>query len=44
MIMNDADYVPSVDDLDPVILSPKVHGFVNPPEDWYDLSTVSVDN
>jgi peptide/nickel transport system substrate-binding protein len=43
-IMNDADYVPTVDDLDPVILSPKVHGFVNPPEDWYDLSTVSVDN
>ena len=28
-----------VDDLQPVLLSPKVKGFVNPPEDWYDLST-----
>ncbi len=44
MIMDDAAYVPTVDDLDPVILSPKVHGFVNPPEDWFDLSTVSIGN
>jgi peptide/nickel transport system substrate-binding protein len=41
-IMDDAAYVPVVDDLQPVMLSPKVHGFVNPPEDWFDLSTVSV--
>ncbi len=43
LIMDDAAYVPVVDDLQPVMLSPKVHGFVNPPEDWFDLSTVSVD-
>lgn len=42
-IMDDAAYVPTVDDLQPVILSKKVHGFVNPPEDWFDLSTVSVE-
>ena len=43
LIMDDAAYVPIVDDLQPMMLSPKVHGFVNPPEDWFDLSTVSVD-
>ena len=42
VIMDDAAYVPTIDDLQPVILSPKVHGFVNPPEDWFDLSTVSM--
>jgi peptide/nickel transport system substrate-binding protein len=42
VIMDDAAYVPYVDDLQPVILSPKVQGFVNPPEDWFDLSTVSI--
>ena len=43
MIMDDGAYVPTVDDLQPIMLSTKVHGFVNPPEDWFDLSTVSVD-
>ncbi len=42
-IMEDAAFVPLVDDLQPILLSPKVKGFVNPPEDWYDLSTVSVE-
>ena len=42
IIMDDAAYVPTIDDLQPVILSPKVQGFVNPPEDWFDLSTVSI--
>ena len=42
LIMDDAAYVPIVDDLQPVVLSPKVQGFVNPPEDWFDLSTVSL--
>lgn len=42
VIMDDAAYIPYVDDLQPVILSPKVQGFVNPPEDWFDLSTVSI--
>ena len=41
--MDDAAYVPIDDDLQPILLSPKVKGFVNPPEDWYDLSTVSVE-
>ena len=43
IIMDDAAFVPLVDDLQPIILSPKVKGFVNPPEDWYDLSIVSVE-
>ena len=42
-IMDDAAFVPTIDDLQPIVVSPKVHGFVNPPEDWYDLSIVSVD-
>ena len=42
-IMDDAAFVPMIDDLQPIMLSPHVHGFVNPPEDWYDLSVVSVD-
>jgi peptide/nickel transport system substrate-binding protein len=43
LIMDDTAYVPYVDDLQPVILSSNVKGFVNPPEDWFDLSTVSVE-
>lgn len=43
LIMDDAAYVPYVDDLQPVILSKKVKGFVNPPEDWFDLSTVWIE-
>ena len=43
LIMDDAAFVPTVDDLQPMLLSDKVKGFVNPPEDWFDLSTVSVD-
>ena len=44
IIMDDAAFVPYVDDLQPILLSSKVKGFVNPPEDWFDLSTVSVDD
>ena len=43
LIMDDAAFVPYVDDLQPMMLSPKVKGFVNPPEDWFDLSTVSME-
>jgi peptide/nickel transport system substrate-binding protein len=43
-IMADAAYVPLVDDLQPVLLAPSVKGFVNPPEDWHDLSTVSIES
>lgn len=42
-IMDDAAFAPTIDDLQPIMLSSKVHGFVNPPEDWYDLSIVSLD-
>jgi len=43
-IMADAAYVPLVDDLQPVLLAPSVKGFVNPPEDWHDLSTISIES
>jgi len=43
IIMDDAAFVPYIDDQQPMILSPKVKGFVNPPEDWFDLSIVSVE-
>lgn len=43
LIMDDAAFVPLVDDLQPVLLAPSVKGFVNPPEDWFDLSTVSIE-
>ncbi len=43
IVMDDAAFVPTVDDLQPMLLSPKVKGFVNPPEDWFDLSIVSVE-
>lgn len=43
IVMDDAAFVPVIDDLQPILLAPNVKGFVNPPEDWYDLSTVSVE-
>ena len=43
IIMDDAAFVPYIDDLQPMLLSSKVKGFVNPPEDWFDLSIVSVE-
>ncbi|WP_129222098.1 ABC transporter substrate-binding protein [Lichenibacterium ramalinae] len=43
IITDDAAFVPIDDDLEPILLSSKVKGFVNPPEDWFDLSTVSVE-
>ncbi len=43
MIMEDAAFVPLVDDLQPIFLAPNVKGFVNPPNDWYDFSTVWIE-
>ena len=43
IIMDDAAFVPVVDDMQPMMLAPNVKGFVNPPEDWFDLSIVSVE-
>ncbi len=40
MIMEDAAFVPLLDDLQPIFIAPAVKGFVNPPNDWYDFSTV----
>jgi peptide/nickel transport system substrate-binding protein len=43
IISDDAAFIPVVNDEQPVFISPKVHGFVNPAQDWFDFSTVSVD-
>ena len=32
--------VPIINDLAPLMLSPKVKGFVHAPEEWYDMTTV----
>ena len=33
----------SLDDLQAIFTADRVKGFVNPPEDWIDLSTVSIE-
>ena len=43
MIMEDAAFVPVIADLQPIFLAPSVKGFVNPPNDWYDFSTVWIE-
>jgi peptide/nickel transport system substrate-binding protein len=35
----DASFLPICNDLNMVVLSPRVKGFVNPPEEWFQLST-----
>ncbi|TNC24433.1 peptide ABC transporter substrate-binding protein [Amycolatopsis alkalitolerans] len=40
IVTDDAAIAPIVNDKAPYILSPKVHGFVSPSEEWYDLGTV----
>ena len=35
----DASFFPICNDLNLVVLSPKVKGFVNPPEEWFQLWT-----
>ena len=39
-IKDDAPAVPIINDLAPLMLSPKVKGFVHAPEEWYDMTTV----
>ena len=41
-IKEDAPAVPIINDLAPLMLSPKVRGFVHAPEEWYDMTTVSL--
>jgi peptide/nickel transport system substrate-binding protein len=43
IIMDDAAFVPMFHDQQPVFLAPSVKGFVNPPQDWFDLSTVWIE-
>jgi peptide/nickel transport system substrate-binding protein len=45
IIMNeDAAFIPITFDRAPLALSPRVQGFVNPPEDWFQLWTVSLED
>jgi peptide/nickel transport system substrate-binding protein len=39
-LKEDAPAVPIINDLAPLMLSPKVKGFVHAPEEWYDMTTV----
>ena len=39
----DAAFLPIVNDLNLVVLNPRVKGFVNPPEEWFQLWTPWVD-
>lgn len=39
LMEEDAAYLPIVNDLGPIVLNPKVKGFVNPPEEWFQLWT-----
>jgi len=43
LIMDDAAFIPVVDDMQPMITAPSVKGFVNPPNDWFDFSTVWIE-
>ena len=42
MIMDDAAFIPITFDRAPLALSSKIQGFINPPEDWFQLWTVTV--
>lgn len=39
----DAAFIPVTFDRAPIALSPRVKGFINPPEDWFQLWTVEVE-
>lgn len=40
MVSEDAAIAPIVNDRAPYVMSPKVHGFIVPAEEWYDLNNV----
>ena len=42
MLMRDAAYLPIIHDRAPIVLGPKVKGFVNPNQEAWDLSIVSL--
>lgn len=43
IISDEAAFIPIINDSQPVVLSPKVKGFVNPAQDWFDFSTVWIE-
>jgi len=43
IIMEDAGFAPIMQDLQPMMTAPNVRGFVNPPENWFDFSTVYIE-
>lgn len=44
LIMEDAGFVPMYNDSQPVFLHKSVKGFVNPAENWFDFSTVWIED
>jgi peptide/nickel transport system substrate-binding protein len=42
-IAQDAAYVPIVNDLAPIVMNPKVRGFVHAPSEWYDFTKVWIE-
>ncbi|MEW6376926.1 MAG: ABC transporter substrate-binding protein [Thermodesulfobacteriota bacterium] len=43
LITKDTAYVPIVNDLAPIVMNKKVKGFIHPPSEWYDFTTVWVE-
>ncbi|MBL8128266.1 MAG: ABC transporter substrate-binding protein [Thermomicrobiales bacterium] len=43
ILHEDFAYIPITFDRAPLALSPRVQGFINPPEDWFQLWTVSLE-
>lgn len=43
LIMDDAGFIPMYNDSQPVFLHKSVKGFVNPAENWFDFSTVWIE-
>jgi peptide/nickel transport system substrate-binding protein len=44
LITQDAAYIPIVNDLAPIVLNRKIRGFVHAPSEWYDFTTVWVED
>jgi len=44
LMEEDAAFWPIVNDLNTIILAKKVKGFINPPEEWFQLSTVWIES
>lgn len=43
LITKDASFIPIVNDLAPVVMNRKVKGFIHAPSEWYDFTTVWVE-